>query len=159
MPNMYQNMKAKNPNAPKRLGDPWDDLEIAELLSEVKAGKSYDEMASQHERTSGSIRARLREIAANLHLKEKRTIQECCNITGLTKDEVIDAINKKEYRESQKKQKKIDSKKVIVQPDYEIQSEDETALLSKPASEMGQVLELLKDIKNLLQDLVSQGKN
>ena len=78
------------------MGKPWKQDELDQLLNEIKEKKSYTEIADIHKRTKGGIISRLRVIAAELHLNDKRSIQDCIKITGLDMTEVIDAIDKRE---------------------------------------------------------------
>jgi hypothetical protein len=93
MSNKFAKMAEKDPSKyPARMGQKWEETEINKLLALVQNKKSIHEMALEHERTEGSIRAQLRNLAYEFSFYEKRPIEQIMKFTGLTKDEIEDAI-------------------------------------------------------------------
>jgi hypothetical protein len=139
-----------NPAGLENMGKLWKQDERDELLEEIKANKSYKEIAEVHKRTVGSIISKLRSIAAELHLDEKKTIDECIEITGLDRPDILDAIDKREYNESIK-QKNLEAKAKLKE---QVRSKD-VDITSKhldPLHELRKdVNELKKDVKEVLR--------
>jgi hypothetical protein len=52
----------RNRRLPNRAGQPWDDAEDKRLLQALDASTTLAELARRHERTQGSIRARLEKL-------------------------------------------------------------------------------------------------
>jgi hypothetical protein len=150
--NMYKKMREADPTKPKRLGEPWDDLEVAELLSHVKNGKSHMEIARAHERTEGSITSRLKVIASTMHLDENKDVNECCKVTGLTKDQVIDAVNREEY----KRQNKTETSKQRAARLEQKTKESLNSAPKYPTPESQETLVLLREIHSMLRELLDR---
>jgi hypothetical protein len=93
-------------------GKPWKQEERSELLEDIKRNKSYNEIAGSHKRSIGSIIAKLRSISAELYIDEKKTIDQCIEVTGLDKVDIIDAINKREYND-RLKSKNLENKERV----------------------------------------------
>lgn len=99
---------------PARMGQPWKDEEVLKLLTSIQKNKSFEEIAREHERTVGSIHSYRKKLAVEYHINENRPIAQIEKITGLTKEQIDDAIKKYEMRESlkaapvEKKSKKSD---------------------------------------------------
>ena len=82
-------------STPINHGKPWSDDEILRLLQAVKRKESIQQIAETHRRTLGGIRARLRSLAADYYYNDNRPIEQIMTFTGLSKDQVIDAITKR----------------------------------------------------------------
>jgi len=52
----YQRRKSQ---LPQKTGEPWSEDEDRKLLAAFDAGRALQELAAQHERTMGAVRARL----------------------------------------------------------------------------------------------------
>jgi hypothetical protein len=131
-----------NPAGLENMGKPWKKEEVDQLLSEIKENKDYETIATAHKRKSGGIISRLRQVAAELHLDEKKTIDECIKLTGLEKADVLDAIDKREYNERAKKRVAEIKAQGIIVPQKTL---DPVAELRKD------VIELKKDVKEILR--------
>jgi len=131
-----------NPAGLENMGKPWKKEEVDQLLSEIKENKDYETIATAHKRKSGGIISRLRQVAAELHLDEKKTIDECIKLTGLEKADVLDAIDKREYNERAKKRVAEIKAQGISVPQKTL---DPVAELRKD------VIELKKDVKEILR--------
>jgi hypothetical protein len=130
-----------NPAVLENMGKPWMKEEIDQLLSEIKDGKSHKQIAIIHKRTIGSILSILKRVAANLHLINKMEIQQCIEITGLEKADVLDAIDKREYNERKKKRA------------AEIKAQVKAQGISVSTRVLDPVTELRKDMNELKKDI------
>jgi hypothetical protein len=87
------------------MGKPWKDEELIQLLKEVKMKIPTQEIAKTHKRTNGGIVSRLRSLAADYYCNDDMPVEQIMVITGLDKDHVIDAIEKREYQNMIKEKK------------------------------------------------------
>jgi len=140
----------------ENLGKAWKKEEIDILLNEIKENKGYKEIADSHKRTVGSITSRLRIIAAELHLDEKKTIQQCIEITGLDMTDILEAIDKREYSDmikAKNTEARLKAKEKSISKHVDITSE--RSIVSKhvdPLHELRcEVNELKKDVKEILR--------
>jgi len=117
-------------NYPSRMGQPWLEDEIIKLLTLIQKKKSLKDIAKQHDRTEGGIIAKLKGLAVDYHFNDERPIEEIMKFTGLNKEEIVDAIRKKEYRDSHKRIKKT------------IETEEDN---SEPT--LKHLMELMKDLQ------------
>jgi hypothetical protein len=85
---------------PTKMGQRWTDAEEEDLLGEIKGGMCMNEIALQHQRSTGGIMSRLREIAFRFHTSGMDMIS-IIRITGLTELQITDTIERREA--SQKK--------------------------------------------------------
>lgn len=129
-----------NPAGLENIGKPWKKEEIDQLLSEIKDGKTHKKIAIIHKRAISSVLSILKRVAANLHLINKMEIQQCIDITGLEKADVLDAIDKREYNERKKKRAAEIKAQVKAQG-------------SVPAKVLDPVTELHKDVNELKKDV------
>ena len=90
---------------PSRLGAAWKDEELIQLLTSIKNKESIQDIAKKHSRTEGGIRSRLRVLAAEYYTNDDKSIDEIKAITGLDKESIIDAIQKREWADLQKEKK------------------------------------------------------
>lgn len=126
------------PEGCENMGKPWKSEEQEQLLKGIQDKIQMEDIAKAHKRTIGGIRSRLREIAANYYLKESKPINEICVLTGLSKDDVIDGINRREHRDELKANKK---------PKANPKSE---------SSELQEILVLLKTIEKRVSDYIKE---
>jgi predicted RNase H-like nuclease (RuvC/YqgF family) len=100
---------------PSRLGAPWTDEERIKLLNSIKKNELVSNIAKSHNRTEGGITAQLKQLATDYYCNDNKSIPEIQIITGLTKDTIIDAIQRREWKNQQKesknKQKEEDKQK------------------------------------------------
>ena len=134
-------------------GKPWADDEVRQLLSEIKNGKTTNEIANIHKRTYGGIRARLNKMAYDYYT-EGRPIDEICKFTGLSSTEVLKYIKRSEI---------TDKKKEYIVREFELEGDTtpikkKTFIIKKreqPVTESGEVIALLKDIQGMLKQFVA----
>lgn len=82
------------PDAP-RMGQPWDEAEDQKLLQSIRKKRSIEEIAKDHQRTVGAIRAHLRQLAAEYWFNDNRTLEEIERFTGLSQGEIQATIQKR----------------------------------------------------------------
>lgn len=76
----------------------WSDIEEKLLVELLKQNKTIKEIAKEHGRTEGAIKARQQLIAMELY-NNNNTIEEIMNITKLSEKEINNYILKKELKE------------------------------------------------------------
>lgn len=128
-----------------RVGLPWDDTEVQQLLKEIKDGLSTAEIANAHKRTTGSISARLREIAADFYHNNEMTVEKIQSYTNLSEDEVVGAIERRNWQ--MKKAEERAEKKEAKQTGIGV-----------PTGELLKMISLLTEIRDGIQELVSSQK-
>ena len=122
------------------MGCPWETAELLQLLKEVKDKISYEDMAKAHKRTVGGITSRLRQLAYDYYTEEK-SIDEIMVITGLSKDDVVDTVTRREYTENKRAEKRAEKeKKVLLTPPTPVKA---------AKSELSELQEILKTLKSL----------
>lgn len=135
---------------PTNHGKAWHDEEVQNLLKEVHKKLSIDQIAESHQRSRGGIRSKLRSLAADYYFYENRSIEEIMKFTGLAKDDIADAISKRQYDIDMKGKKQMKAPVQVLakveSPKVELQKEED-------------ILSVLKDIRSLLKDLVSEMKS
>jgi hypothetical protein len=130
---------------PARIGQPWKDEEVEKLLRNIQKKKTMEEIAKEHQRTVGGIYSRIREIAADYHFNDNRPIEEIQKYTGLTKEEIEDAIKRRKFNEALKKPH------VSLQPKPVIEKPKEEEMPT-----MKEVVSLLRDIQGKLNLLLER---
>ena len=145
-----------NPEAYTNTGKKWSGDEINNLLNEIKE-KTIEDISKIHKRTVGGIRSRLKVIAASKFIDESKSIPEIMAITKLSKEEIIDAINKREYYDEQKKNKIQIIEKEILSPTITTQSNIKDYLKYKTEkSELQEILVALKTIEKRVADYIKE---
>ena len=137
-----------NPVGLENHGKPWKKEERIVLLQEIKDKKEYKEIADIHKRTVGGITSQLRSIAADLHIDEKKSIQECIEITGLDMTDILEAIDKREYNDRIKQK----DKEAIALIKAKSKGISVPQITTDPVAELRKdVNELKKDVKEILR--------
>jgi adenine specific DNA methylase Mod len=126
---------------PYRHGQPWDDTEVHQLLQGIKRKDSISKIASDHQRTPGSIRGRLKQIAADYYFNDNRPMDEIMKFTGLDAETISDAISKRQY-EIDMKEKKQKTIPQMMAP--EPKKEGMVLLLTEIRDMMKEMMELMK---------------
>ena len=87
---MLKMVKAKNPSGeyPSALGQKWTIEEEEQLLSELTQNLDIENIAKNHSRTIGGIRARINEIIYKMHTNKIST-DEIISKTNLTEEEIL----------------------------------------------------------------------
>jgi len=132
---------------PSRMGKAWDEEEVIKLLKSIQKKKSIKEIAVVHQRTEGGIACKLRGLAADYYIYDKKTIDEIQKYTGLSKEDIVEAIQRKEYRMSLQKNKeqKVKESKVSTKSESCEPSLNELMLVMKDIQyKMNIILEKIK---------------
>jgi len=79
---------------PKRLGQPWKEGEIKRLLCSIQQKKSVEEIAEEHQRTVSGIQCYIKKLAVEYHVHHNMPMEEIERSTGLTREQIEDAIQK-----------------------------------------------------------------
>jgi hypothetical protein len=146
-----------NPEEYANTGKKWSSDEINNLLNEIKEKKEIKDIAALHKRTVGGITSRLREIAAKYFIEDSKPIAEIMVLTGLPKDDIIDAISKREYRDELKKKKIQKNEEEILSPSIPKQSSIKDYIKSKTeTSELQEILVALKTIEKRVTDYIKE---
>ena len=124
---------------PARHGNPWSEDEIQKLLQAVKRKETHVQIAVAHQRTQGSIRAKLRGLAADYYFNDNRPIEDIMRFTGLDSETITDAISKRQWRMDQKVKEQTQ-----VLEDPEPKREGMISLLSEIRDMMKEMLEIMK---------------
>jgi DNA-binding transcriptional regulator YhcF (GntR family) len=104
-------LKSRNPEKeyPSNTGVLWTNKEEFLLLEELSKNMDIEIIAQTHNRTTGGINARRKELAYKMHIAND-TIEEIMDKTKLKKDQIIEFIHKKQNK-SEKCKSIIESKK------------------------------------------------
>ena len=137
---MLKMLKSQNPDKdyPSNAGQKWTDEEETLLLEELNKNIDIQLIAQSHNRTTGGINARRREIAYKLY-SNNSSIKEIILKTKLDEDQIIETIKKRQN--NPKKCKSVTEKKT-----FSIESE-----ISEMKNE-------IKDLKNTIKELVEMIK-
>jgi len=96
---------------PSRMGKTWKDEEVKDLLNSIKSKKSIEMIASIHQRTEGGIIGKLKDVAVDYYIYHNKQVDEIEIYTGLSKEVILEAIQKKQHRNSlMKKEREIITK-------------------------------------------------
>ena len=91
----WEKLIQKNPGKyPGRMGFPWKHEEEYKLLQSIREKKTIEEIAQEHQRTFGSIFAKLKGFAFDYY-NENKTIDQIKLYTGLSESEIQDIISEK----------------------------------------------------------------
>ena len=138
---MCKGVKSKNPDKdyPSNRGQIWTEEEETLLLEELSKNIDIQLIAQCHNRTTGGINARRREIAYKMYINDN-SMEDIILKTKLDEDQIIETIKKRQN--NPKKCKSV--------------TENTTPFSIK--SEMDEIKKDLKDIKNTIKELVEMMK-
>jgi hypothetical protein len=138
---MLKMIKSKSPDKdyPSNLGQKWTDEEEISLLEELSKNMDIELIAQCHNRTTGGINARRREIAYKLY-SNNNSMEDIRLKTKLDEDQIIETINKR-----QNNPKKCKSVTEIKTP-FSIESE------------INEMKNDIKELKNTIKELVEMMK-
>ena len=135
------------------VGKVWSEEERKKLLEEISKGLAIKTIAENHQRMVGGITSKLKEIAADYYYNNELPIEKIQKFTGLSKEDIIDSISKRAWKEEQKKNKALQNPKAV-----KAVKVNQTDVLSIPPennrNELKEILEVLKDIQSTLHDFV-----
>ena len=138
---MLKMLKSKNPDKeyPSNTGQKWTDEEERLLLEELSKNIDIQLIAQCHNRTTGGINARRKEIAYKLY-SNNNSMEEIILKTKLDEDQIIETIKK-----LQNNLKKCKSVTEIKKP-FSIESE------------IDEMKNDIKELKNTIKELVEMMK-
>lgn len=99
---------------PSRMGKPWNDDEDTNLLKKIKEGVSVKDIAEKHERTIGGITSHLKLIAVKSYIIDKEPVEIISRVTGLTAEEIMFEVRKKESQSKKKEKPTLKSEVTLV---------------------------------------------
>lgn len=151
---LYQGMTQRDlTKYPARMGKKWEDDEDIKLLTSIQENKSIADIAEEHERTIGGINSRRKGLAADYWFNDKMPIEEIMTITGLSKGEIEETIQRRSFANDFKKTK-MELKKATkvaqssrAPPPPPPQSNEITELRREVAELKQTMMEMLKPIK------------
>jgi hypothetical protein len=128
-------------STPLRHGQPWADDEIQKLLQAIKRKDTLEQIAESHQRSTGGVRGRLRQLAADYYFNDNRSIEQIMIFTGLDKATIVDVISRRERGLDSKKEKIS-----IVPSAVEVKKEGRPmiTLLTEIRDIMKEMLEIMK---------------
>ena len=132
---------------PARMGQPWDDDEVAKLHNEIQLNVSYEDIAKMHERTVGGVVAYLKNMAYHSYKTDNKTLDEIILMTGLTDKQIRKVIEKRERNPSENKIDKVEKKleKAIKKVGRSVSSNEDIADLRYE----------IQDIKHSVQEILT----
>jgi hypothetical protein len=138
---MLKMLKSKNPDKeyPSNTGQKWSDEEEILLLEELSKNIDIQLIAQYHNRTTGGINARRREIAYKLY-NNNNSMEEIILKTKLDEDQIIETIKK--LQNNPKKCKSV----------------TEIKKLFSIESEIDEIKNDIKELKNTIKELVEMMK-
>jgi len=132
---------------PARLGKKWENEEVNKLLSSIRNKKSIAEIATEHERTIGGINGRRKQMAADYWFNDKKLMEEIQNITGLSKGEIEEAIDRRSFATNKESVKIVKTPKII---------DDLKVFTSLPEkSEIAELKEEIADMKANIKEILT----
>jgi hypothetical protein len=132
---------------PANIGKPWLDDEVLQLLQGVRKKKTIEEIAEEHKRTVGGIKSRLRQIATDYH-NEGRSIEQIEKFTGLTTEEITDAIERRKVGEMLR-ERRAKEKAAAKHIDSVSKPQKQTSIKSFTEAQptIKDLIEILKDVQ------------
>jgi len=95
---------------PSSFGSKWTDNEEKQLLDEIAQNIDTQIIAEKHGRTLGGINSRIREIAYKMHISNF-TVDKITELTGLTKEQINEIVERRERYKQEKKERNLNSQK------------------------------------------------
>jgi hypothetical protein len=152
-----KSLKEQNPERYANVGKSWSEEEIVKLLACVQKKMNYSDIAEKHKRTDTSILFQLKSIAADYYFNDARPLADIMKYTGLSAEQISDAIAKRKYRTdmAEKKKIKVDLPSVTaVKKDIPDTSEDVPRKGTRDEfyTAISELLVVAKDIQRMMKD-------
>jgi len=87
---------------PSNMGKAWSNEEVMGLLKSIRAKKTHAEIAKEHQRTVGGIKAKLKQIATDYYFDNELSMDDIKKYTGLDELTISEAISKRKQKENPK---------------------------------------------------------
>lgn len=150
---LYQGMAQRDPTKyPARMGKKWEDEEDIKLLTSIQENKSIADIATEHERTIGGINSRRKVLAADYWFNDKMPIEEIMTITGLSKGEIEETIQRRSFANDFKKTK-MELKKAT-----KVAQSSRAPRPPPPPPQSNEITELRREVAELKQTIVEMLK-
>ena len=139
--------KIKNPatEIPSSFCSIWTHEEEKQLLEELKNGMDEDDIAINHQRTVGGIRARVRLIAYKMHINSY-PMSEIIEKTKLTEEEIMNAIERRNNKTKKTNQENTNGHGQTVTVKIENTSSELQAKIDALDKKMDIVLSILQNM-------------
>ena len=155
-----QKLKAENPEKYANLGKAWTEEEIVKLLACVQKKMNHADIAEKHGRTVGSISSRLKAIAADYYFNDERPLADIMKYTGLSAEQISDAIAKRQYQIDMAEKKKeakvlVPSVSAAVKMDKVLDSSTQVPVKGTRDefyNVISELLDVAKDIQRMMKD-------
>jgi len=151
-------LKTENPERYSNVGKKWSEEDIVDLLACVQKKMSHSDIAEKHKRTDTSILLELKKIAADYYFNDERPLADIMKYTGLSAEQVSDAISKRQYRNdmAEKKKEKAPIRTTPVKMNI-LDSEDlpRKGTRDEFYTVISELLEVAKDIQRMMKDFHS----
>lgn len=148
-----KNLKEQNPERYANIGKQWKEEEIVKLLSNVQKGMTHSQISENHGRTVGSITSKLKGMAADYYFNDERPINEIKKYTGLSIEDISEAISKRQYEMDNKKpSKKAQPSPTAVAPVAPVTMETKGVTKDDFYNTMVELLATAKDIQRMMKD-------
>jgi hypothetical protein len=151
-----KNLKAQDPERYANVGKSWPEEEIVKLLACVQKKMNHSDIAEKHARTENSILCQLKSIAADYYFEDERPLVDIMKYTGLSAEQVSDAISKRQYRNDMAEKKK--EKKPICTTAVKMNILDSSEDLPRKGTRdefytaISELLVVAKDIQRMMKD-------
>lgn len=148
-----KNLKEQNPERYANIGKQWKEEEIIKLLANVQKGMTHSQISENHGRTVGSITSKLKGMAADYYFNDERPINEIKKYTGLSIEDISEAISKRQYEMDNKKpSKKAQPSPAPVAPVAPVTIETKGVTKDDFYNTMMELLATAKDIQRMMKD-------
>ena len=150
-----KNLKAQDPERYANVGKAWSEEEIIKLLACVQKKMNHVDIAEKHARTENSILCQLKSIAADYYFNDERPLADIVKFTGLSAEQISDAIAKRQYRNDTAEKKK--EAKASVNPAIKMNVLDSSDVPRKGTRDefynvISELLDVAKDIQRMMKD-------
>ena len=144
---MLKMLKSQNPDKdyPSNTGQKWTDEEETLLLEELSKNIDIQLIAQSHNRTTGGINARRREIAYKLY-SNNNSMKDIILKTKLDEEQIIETIKKRQNNPKKCKSVTETIKKRWSKTPFSIESE------------IDEMKNDIKELKNTIKELVEMMK-
>ena len=151
-----KNLKAQDPERYANVGKSWSEEEIVKLLACVQKKMNHVDIAEKHARTENSILCQLKSIAADYYFNDERPLADIVKYTGLSAEQISDAIAKRQYQNdmAEKKKTKVFVPTAAVKMDTILDSSDVPRKGTRDEfyTVISELLVVAKDIQRMMKD-------
>ena len=147
---------------PANCGKKWTDEETLEVLKAIRRKETIALIAKNHQRTHGGIHAKLKELAADYYYNEEKSIEDIEKFTGLSKDNIADAISRRQLEMDEKEKKlhiqKVDRKPMLIDDSepkiFAAGAGDGAAHIQQPEIKKEGMISILTEIREMMREML-----